>query len=187
MDPPVIPIPIPVIDLRYQRGKIYYIHSPSHPEAKFYIGSTKLTTKYRFTLHKSHYKRYLAGKPVSYCSSFEILKFGDAVIVKLEDYPCNNRPELELREKATIKLNRTRCVNIYTPALTTEEHKAYQQAYKQAHAQEIRAYYQSHAQEIQAHNQIYVICECGQRIKKHTKARHLRSQKHITAMANLTP
>jgi hypothetical protein len=165
MDPIPIPVPIPIIDLKYQLGKTYYIHSPSHPEAKFYIGSTKLTTKYRFTLHKSHYKRYLAGKPVSYCSSFEILKFGDAVIVKLEDYPCNNRPELELREKATIKCNRSRCVNIYTPAPTAEERKAYKQAYRQ----------------------IYVICECGERVNKHNKLRHLKSQTHITAMANLTP
>ena len=185
------PVPVPIIDIRYQRGKIYCIYSPTHPEVGFYIGSTIQTIKRRFSKHKSDYKGWLAGKPVDYCSSFKILKFGDAVIFKLEDYFCNNELELKLREQATIKCNRSRCVNINNPASTTEERKANKQArdqaYAQAHAQEIRAYYQSHAQEIQAHNQIYVICECGQRIKKHTKARHLRSQKHITAMANLTP
>ena len=187
MDAPVIPIPVPIIDLRYQLGKIYYIYSPSNPEVGFYIGSTIQTIKRRFTLHKSAYKGWLAGKPVDYCSSFEILKLGDAVIFKLEDYFCNNKPELELREKALIKLNRTRCVNIYTPAPTAEERKAktratkqaYKQVYRQAHAQEIRAYQQ-------AYNQIYVICECGERVNKASKARHMRSQKHITAMANLT-
>ena len=198
-------VPVPIIDLRYQLGKIYYIYSPSHPEVGFYIGSTIQKIKDRFSRHKSKYKGYLAGKPDSYCSSSEILKYGDAVIVKLEDYFCNNEFELKLREKSLIKLNRTRCVNKYTPAPTAEERKAtkqaYDQAYKQAHAQEIRAYYQAHAQEIrayrqahaqeikakhQAYNQIYVICECGERINKHHKARHLRSQKHITAMANLT-
>jgi hypothetical protein len=181
MDPPAIPIPVPIIDLRYRFGKTYYIHSPSHPDAKFYIGSTIQKIKDRKTDHKSKYKGWLAGKP-GYCSSFEILKLGDAVIVKLEDYPCNNKLELELREKEIIKLNRTRCVNIYTPAPTAEERKANRQAIQQAYAQ-------SHVQERKAYNQarrqIYVICECGERVNKQHKARHLRSKKHITAMENL--
>ena len=179
MDPPVIPIPIPVVDLKYRFGKIYYIYSPSHPDVGFYFGSSKLTTKRRFSKHKSDYKRWLAGKS-GYCASFKILEFGDAVIVKLEDFPCNNENELKLREKATIKCNRPRCVNINNPAPTAEERKTKTQATKQA-------WYQSHAQEIQAYNQIYVICECGQRVNKASKARHMRSQKHLTAMANLNP
>ena len=179
MDPPAVPVPIQIVDLKYRLGKIYYIYSPSHPDIGFYFGSSKLTTKRRFSSHKSHYKRYLAGKS-GYCSSFKILEFGDAVIVKLEDYPCNNRQELELREKATIKCNRSRCVNLNEPALTTEERKSKTQATKQA-------WYQAHVQEIKAKKQIYVICECGERVNKNHKSRHMRSKKHITAMANLNP
>jgi hypothetical protein len=173
------PVPIPIIDIRYQRGKIYYIYSPSNPEDKFYIGSTIETVKCRFGKHKSKYKRWLAGKPDSYCASYEILKFGDAVIFKLEDYFCNNELELKLREKATIKLNRARCVNKNTPAPTTEERKATDRAYRQSHAQEIKATKQEYSQ-------IYVICECGQNVNKSHKARHMQTQKHIRAMANIT-
>jgi hypothetical protein len=177
------PVPVPIIDIRYQRGKIYCIYSPTHPEVGFYIGSTIQTIKRRFSKHKSDYKGWLAGKPVDYCSSFKILKFGDAVIFKLEDYFCNNELELKLREQATIKCNRSRCVNINNPASTTEERKANKQArdqaYAQAHAQEIRAYKQ-------VYRQIYVICECGERVNKSNKSRHMRSQKHLNAMANLT-
>ena len=179
MDPPAVPVPIPVVDLKYRLAKTYYIYSPSHLEIGFYFGSSKLTIKRRFSLHKSHYKRWLAGK-CNYCASFEILKFGDAEIVKLEDFPCNNRQELELREQAIINFNRTRCVNINNPSPTAEERKSKDRSTKQS-------YDQAHAQEIRAYRQIYVICECGARVNKNHKSRHMRSQKHLNAMANLNP
>ena len=183
MDPPAVPVPIPVVDLKYRHGKIYYLYSLSHPDAGVYIGSSVRTTKRRFTLHKTAYKRYLAGKS-GYCSSFKILEFGDAVIVKLEDFPCNNENELKLREQAIINFNRARCVNLYNPAPTAEERKSKdrstKQTYRQAHAQEIKAKHH-------AYKQIYVICECGERVNKASKARHMRTQKHITAMENLNP
>jgi len=81
----------------YQRGKIYKIYS-SYTD-KVYIGSTiEPYISNRFSKHRSKYKTWVNGENKPYCSSYEIIKYGDAQIELVENYPCNLPSELLRRE-----------------------------------------------------------------------------------------
>ena len=68
----------------------------------------------RLSKHKTHFKRWTQGK-ITGCSSFKLLEQGfDKVAIKLvEDYPCNSKQELELREAHYIK--NIPCINMKIP------------------------------------------------------------------------
>ena len=90
----------------YQQGKIYTIRSYKTDE--IYIGSTTQPLSKRMVGHRGHYQRYIkTGK--KHITSYEIIKHGDAFIELLEDYPCDNRNQLERREGELIREND--CVN----------------------------------------------------------------------------
>ena len=95
---------------KYQRGKLYKIISPQTNDV--YYGSTietKITN--RLSSHRQHYKRWLKEKyAYGYVSSFEIVKFDDAKIILVENYPCNTVYELQAREQYYIDNNP--CVNV---------------------------------------------------------------------------
>lgn len=93
---------------KYKNGKIYKIVDNTNDNV--YIGSTIETLKER--LRKHHRLN---------CSSREILKNGDYDIILIEDYPCNSKQELELRERYYIENNE--CVNILLPARTMKEYQ----------------------------------------------------------------
>ena len=91
--------------LNYSNGKIYMIIAPNL--RKQYIGSTTLTLNKRMSAHRSKYNR---RDRTDYTSAFQVLEDTDAYITLLENYPCNNKTELEIREgyyQSTID-----CVNI---------------------------------------------------------------------------
>lgn len=72
----------------YQQGKIYSIRSRSRPDL-IYIGSTTQSLSMRMIGHRV---------PSSKCSSKEIIDTGDAYIELIENFPCNDRYELNARE-----------------------------------------------------------------------------------------
>ena len=83
-------------NLDFSKSKIYIIRSPS--TEKVYVGSTTKTLAERFTGHKNKCKRWLKNKSEIYMSSFDIIKYGDAFIELLEQYPCADNTELRKRE-----------------------------------------------------------------------------------------
>lgn len=72
----------------YKNGKIYVIRS--NLTDKIYVGSTKHKLNTRFCAHRNISN--------TTCSK-TLIDLGDARIELIEDYPCNNRKELELRER----------------------------------------------------------------------------------------
>jgi len=86
-------------EYRYDTSKIYIIKSPSTDLA--YVGSTIHELKQRFKGHKSK---------SNLCASKEILKFNDAYIELIENYPCKSNRELLEREKYFISIT-PNCVN----------------------------------------------------------------------------
>ncbi len=99
----------------YANGKIYTIRS--FETDKYYIGSTTSTLTKRLSEHKQKYKQ---GK---YCSSAEIIQYGDAYIELLEDFPCFKKDQLCKREGQLIREHKDNCVNKAIPGRTTKEYR----------------------------------------------------------------
>ena len=78
----------------YQTGKIYMLTNESGDK---YIGSTIKTLTERMSGHKYDFKRYKSNK-FHYLSSFKVMEDSTYRMILLEEYPCNNRTELEMRE-----------------------------------------------------------------------------------------
>ena len=100
----------------YKNGKIYTIRS--YQTELIYIGSTCSPLSKRLSQHRKNYKKFLNGK-YNNITSFEILKYGDAYIELLEEYPCENKMMLEKREGELIRNNE--CVNKYIAGRTGDE------------------------------------------------------------------
>lgn len=91
----------------YQTGKIYMLTNEAGDK---YIGSTIKTLTERLSGHKYDFKRYKSNK-FHYLSSFKVMEDITYRMVLLEEYPCNNRMELEMREGQYQR--DMECVNIH--------------------------------------------------------------------------
>ena len=98
----------------YKNGKIYQIWSPNTD--KVYIGSTTQPLHKRFYEHKSK-----VTKPDHYRASCEVIKAGDAKIELIEEYPCENKMELERREGQISRTTQNVCYNKYHAGQTIEQ------------------------------------------------------------------
>ena len=101
----------------YKNSKIYKIINDENDDE--YYGSTTQPLKERLDGHKKSYKRYLNGKS-EYMSSFEILKYSSCRIELVENFPCNSRYELEVRESYYIK--NFKCVNKMIPRRSKKQY-----------------------------------------------------------------
>ena len=92
----------------YETGKIYMLTNKAGDK---YIGSTIKTLSERMSGHKYDYKRYKKNK-FHYLSSFKVMNDNTYRMILLEEYPCNNRMELESRE-GYYQRETEGCVNIH--------------------------------------------------------------------------
>lgn len=97
----------------YSQGKIYKIVA----QGKTYYGSTTLPLPMRFNDHKNKQS----------CSSREIVCFEDAKIVLVENYPCETRRDLLMRERYYI--DNYECINKLRPYVSLDEAKERQRCY----------------------------------------------------------
>jgi len=107
-------------DKRYNRGKIYRIVDIGY--SKCYIGSTIEDLKQRMTKHRDKYKQYQQGK-YKYITSFSLFNEYDIENCKIElieNYPCNNKVELEAREGYHIR--NEDCINKRIEGRTKQEY-----------------------------------------------------------------
>jgi hypothetical protein len=114
----------------YSLGKIYRITG----NGVSYIGSTIQPLNERLTQHKYDYRKYLKGK-YHYTTSYECVSDENCVIELIENYPCNNKTELERREGEIIQA--TECVNKNVAGRTDQEYK---REYFQANREKIAEY-----------------------------------------------
>ena len=135
----------------YANSCIYTIRSP-HTD-KYYIGSTRTPLRKRLWEHKRSYNAWCKDNTKLYYTSFEVLKYGDAYIELLEEYPCENVQQLYKKEGEHIRSCKADIVNHNVAGRTekewakeydqtpvrkearrqrasTEEYKAYQKAYR---------------------------------------------------------
>ena len=95
----------------YQKAKIYKLWSPQGEEDEVYYGSTCNDLRFRKSRHKSK----------NDCRSnilFE--KYDDIRIELIEEYPCNNKAELNKREGHYIRENK--CLNKNIAGRTLKEY-----------------------------------------------------------------
>ena len=154
--------------MNYQNGKIYKIISEQ--TKKVYIGSTIQILSIRFGEHK-RYKHYVTSQ--------EILKFEDAKIELVENYSCNSKKELELREAYYI--HNENCVNKYIPCRSKKE---YREDNKEQIAEHMKQYRQEHRERIAEQVKQKFECPCGGRYRRGDKARHMNTQKHQKFLDN---
>jgi hypothetical protein len=183
----------------YSQGKIYVIKSPQTDAV--YIGSTVYTLEERFNNHLYDYNSWL-NKTGCYITSFEIIKYDDACIELLEEYPCNSKKELELEEGKYQRI--MKCVNKRIAGRTD---KQYREDNKEQIKQRCNKYYQNNKEKIIKKNkewyeknkeeynkkrkkyskELYqkiknrpkIMCVCGKEIRRDNKRRHEKSIVHI--------
>jgi hypothetical protein len=148
----------------YSAGKVYRIVSKQSD--KVYIGSTVKTLAERYSKHVQCYRNYQKNEK-HYITSCELLKFGDAEIQLIEDFPCESRAELERREGFHIRQNIGSVVNKHILGRTLQETRA---AYRRSHRDQIKRYATAKHE-----------CRCGEIYTAPHKARHETSMKHKNA------
>ena len=187
----------------YSNGKIYRIICNN--TGNMYIGSTCCALSRRLAQHKSDYNK---GK--NEVASFDIIKEGNYQIVLIENVPCNNKEELERRERFYIE--NMNCVNKRVPLRTDKEYyednkkeilqqcKQYYEANKDKISEQCKQYYEANKQEITEYHKRYwetnkakfserkkqpYQCPCGSVFRIGDKVRHLKCKKHIAYLESL--
>jgi hypothetical protein len=139
----------------YKKGKVYRL--VCNNTGNQYIGSTTQSLSQRLGGHKTDYKRFIDGKMTRQISSFSILCENNFEMILIEEYSCENKNQLERRERYFIET--MECVNKVKPSRTREEKKEYKQKYQQEHKEEVQKYrekyQQEHKEEVQKYHQKY--------------------------------
>ncbi len=91
----------------YSQGKIYKI--VCNKTGLIYIGSTYRTLEHRLKEHIDNCNKYIDKKSNSLISSIYVIYYNNYTIELIENFPCQNRRELEKREFYYI--SNSDCVN----------------------------------------------------------------------------
>jgi len=126
----------------YQNGKIYKLWSPS--KNLVYYGSTVQSLSRRLSEHIRH------NKNQKKCISYLITECEDYKIELLEEYPCNNKQQLERKEGEYQKNNE--CVNAKIAGRTKSE---YYQDNKEKINKINNKYHQDNIEKIKEQKKIY--------------------------------
>tara|TARA_B110000285_G_scaffold235429_2_gene317098 strand:- start:14198 stop:14911 length:714 start_codon:yes stop_codon:yes gene_type:complete len=163
----------------YNKGKIYKIISDSCLLP--YIGSTIDTIEYRFRKHITKYKSWKNGKS-NYNTSFEILKYDDARIELIENYPCNSREELEKQEGTYIIIGKN-CVNKQKAGRNGDYKEYHKKWYKNPENKKRQTELQK-APAIKAYRSEKIECDCGEFISRTNLKNHRKSSQHKLFLEN---
>lgn len=185
----------------YKNGCVYKIISKNSD--KIYIGSTTQDLNQRLKEHISDSKRKDKRK-VSL--SHQIIELDNYEIILIERIECNNKKELQEKERFYIEKYRDICVNKYIPTKTKKEwlnenkqHMIeYRKNYYMNHKEEIKKwseeYYKKHSEQKKQYAANYknlhcndinekmkqkIKCECGASIAYNHIARHRKTKSHL--------
>ena len=118
------------------KGIIYKIECNETGEV--YYGSTTQSLNRRMILHKSKCKCWKETNGRDYVTSFQIIERGNYSYSLIETVECEDRRQLEARERFYIENNE--CVNKIVVGRTHQESL---KAYRDTHKEEIKAYYEA--------------------------------------------
>ena len=133
----------------YQNSKIYKIISPSNPDLIYY-GATTQSLSVRMADHRRRSIKTNSSTNRSSASK-EILCFdADAIIILVENYPCNSREELFKKESEYI-LN-SDCVN---KRLSYRTNKQYREDNKEEIKERGKKYYENNKDKVKEQHKKY--------------------------------
>jgi hypothetical protein len=135
----------------YSNGKIYTIRN-RNDNTKIYVGSTIQPLYKRFGCHKKDSKREECMNRLLY---IEVNNDWSNWYVELyENYPCNNRNELDKREGEVIRL-----IGTLNMSIAGRDKKEYKKEYYQNHTDTIleknKIYYKDNVEEILEKQKMY--------------------------------
>ena len=150
-------------------GRIYKISSPQID--KIYIGSTTKALSVRFIEHRSAFKRYQRHRKGNNISSFEILKYKDAIIELLEENEFEDKNKMHIKERFYIESAKN-TVNINRPLITKEE-------WKEQNISNGKLYRIKNKEKINERANEKFNCDCGGKYCRSFRASHNKSKRHI--------
>jgi predicted lipase len=157
--------------VNYGNGKIYKL--VSNESMMYYIGST--TKEYlcqRMVQHKGDFAKWQRGTK-NYITAYEILKYDDAKIVLVENFPCKSKDELLAREQYYLDQFKQQLVNdVNAKGLNMQRYKDYNKQYKASEA-------------VKAKQRQKVVCSCGSSYRISNASYHIKSKKHQKHEQNL--
>ncbi len=148
----------------YSKGKIYRFTAGDLT----YYGSTTQPLYARMGVHRDDFKK---GK--SYASCVVLQQDPKAKIVLVEDFPCENREQLNAREQHFIETYP--CVNKNKASIGMPR--------KEYEAQ----YFQDNKERIQVRLQVKHTCDCGGCFTTQNRLRHIQTLKHQAYLKTLQP
>jgi hypothetical protein len=177
----------------YKNGRIYTIRCYDDPSL-IYVGSTTRPLCYRFSKHKGHSREERCKNMLLYTTIRE--DFGDDwskfYIELYEEYPCENKEQLNKREGQIIREIGT--LNRFVAGRTKQEYdkeyynenadklKQYQTKYRANNVDKKKEtdknYYEANKEKILQRIKEKFTCECGSTFCISGKARHISSKKH---------
>jgi hypothetical protein len=157
-----------------------------------------MTLSRRLSDHKSLYKRYIE-KGIGCCStSFEIIKFDDAIIELIKNVKCENRKDLDKIEGECILEHHDRILNKNVAGRTKKEYyeiikekiketnKEYYEVNKEKIKETKKKYYEAKKDK---YKELYkankdklcekIDCDCGGKYTLGHKSKHEKTQRHI--------
>lgn len=156
----------------YANGKIYRIVCEETDQQ--YIGSTCSTLVKRLSIHKSKMK---SGTSKCACKDFINPK-----IFLIEDYPCDRKEQLLMRERYWME--NTDCVNLKRPIVTHAEELIRCTKYYHSHKEQYQLYRDTNKEIISEKQKKKLTCECGSVVSLRNMGAHKKSAKHNKLMHN---
>tara|TARA_R110000823_G_scaffold302475_1_gene423715 strand:+ start:295 stop:1002 length:708 start_codon:yes stop_codon:yes gene_type:complete len=143
----------------YQDSKIYKIVNPEN-NLVYYGSTTHKNLNCRFSQHKQIFNS---------CSSRYLFIEGTQYIELLENFPCENKKELELKERWYIENNE--CVNQHIPGRNKQE-------WYESNVEERKVYYQKNKTKImEQHKKNYMLTR--EKVLKRKKEYYEENKKKI--------
>ena len=101
---------------KYDNSKIFKIISDTQPDKVYYGSTLEKSLRKVLSIHKTKYKKYIEdNNSVDYIPSFELLKNGDAEIILVEKFKCNDVDEYNQKLHNFINEPKNPNINRYRP------------------------------------------------------------------------
>jgi hypothetical protein len=130
------------------KGIIYKI--ACNETGEVYYGSTQQSLNIRISKHKSKCKAWKETNGRDYISSFQIIDRGNYSYSLIETVECEDKRQLEARERFYIENNE--CINKYIPCRTNKE---YREANKENLKEQHKAYYEANKEKIKECSKVF--------------------------------